>query len=344
MDDLDFSGASFKNAVSFEGTYFLSKSYFSSVDFNNIADFRGSCFNDTAYFFGTDFIGNAYFGGARGVSYESMGRLLSPGAGATFDDNAEFTQSRFWNEAHFEFAHFNKADFVDTNFKDAYFIFSNFNGETHFDGSDFSNTAYFSSSTFGNVAEFENSNFENVYMGNSKFKEINFLDAKFKTISLNNTNFEKIKVRWSSLENSLVFDGLTYVKLIQNFRSLEQFDDADEAYYKYRSERQALKSWFSPSKWEDMFMCLTCGYGVKPFNTLFASAGVVSLFSLFYWKWGKIFFSDSFYFSLSTFIGFGSNDWHPKANFRKWVLLERLLGWLALGLFVVTLTKVMIRP
>ena len=182
-------------------------------------------------------------------------------------------------------------------------------------------------------------------MDNSKFKEISFLDAKFKIISLNNSDFEKIKVKWSSLENSLVFDGQTYVKLIQNFRNVEQFDDADSAYYKYRSGRQALKSWLSASKWEDIFMCLICGYGVRPFNTLFAGAGVVLLFSLFYWKRGRINLLNAFYFSYATFIGFGNNYWNsPTDNFRKWILFERLLGWLALGLFVVTLTKVMIRP
>jgi len=112
-------------------------------------------------------------------------------------------------------------------------------------------------------------------------------------------------------------------------------------------------------------MWFTCGYGVKPFRAFGFGGGIVLLFSLFYWKGNgisrlkdekdsmkenneseiqKTTFSDAFYFSMVTFATIGYGDWYPKDNFRKWVMFEGFLGWLTLGLFLVTLTNVMIRP
>jgi len=203
-----------------------------------------------------------------------------------------------------------------------------------------------------------------------------------------------MRVSWNSLENSLVFDGPTYVKLIQNFRSLEQFEDADAAYYQYRKHCQAEKSWtpFSKegSKWCDILMWFTCGYGVKPFRAFYLGSLIVLLFSFIYlgfptasWRnrenaesaqksiiktllslipkidWPnpgisrlsdnndsnqKVTLWDSFYFSMVTFTTVGYGDWYPKDNFRKWVMFEGFLGWVTLGLFLVTLTNVMMRP
>lgn len=100
-----------------------------------------------------------------------------------------------------------------------------------------------------------------------------------------------MKVSWASLENSLVFDGLTYVKLVRNFRNLEQFDDADAAYFQYRKYCQAENPWISlheESPWisfpkvGDIFMWLSCGYGVKPSYTVGSSIFVILFFSAIY--------------------------------------------------------------
>ena len=117
-----------------------------------------------------------------------------------------------------------------------------------------------------------------------------------------------------------------------------------ELHIQTKEYESKLNYFVTSPKWEDLFMCFICGYGVRPFNTLFASSVAVLLFTLFYMKCSELNFFDSLYFSFATFIGFGNDYWKPKSNFRKYVLFERLLGWLALGLFVVTLTKVMIRP
>ena len=102
----------------------------------------------------------------------------------------------------------------------------------------------------------------------------------------------------------------------------------------------------------------TCGYGVKPFNAPFVGGSIILVFTCIYW-FGKgisrlkendgggdqsVSFLDAFYFSMFTFTTIGYGDWYPKDRFRKYVVIEGLLGWLILALFLVTLANVMIRP
>ncbi|MDW5551599.1 pentapeptide repeat-containing protein [Methanosarcina sp.] len=383
-DSADFSKATFGDSADFSGATFGNKADFLNATFGNNANFNGATFGDSARFglsiysdflhhhhpgsLGATFGDSADFSGATfGDSADFSGATFGDSAdlsGAAFGDSADFWGATFGDFASFGVSPFSAFDgFYDGGavFGDsADFFNANFGDSADFEKSIFGNSTSFNSTTFGDSASFEYASFGD----SASFKDTTFGDTvsfsatKFKSVSLNGTDFKEMKISWDSLENSLVFDGSTYVKLISNFRTLEQFEDADAAYYKYRSERQALKSWFSLSKWGDIFMCLTCGYGVRPFNTLLAGAGVVLLFSLFYWGRNgisqstknnevsnqKATLSDAFYFSIITFTTFGNNDWYPKYNFRKWAMLERLLGWLTLSLFLVTLTRVMIRP
>jgi len=59
-------------------------------------------------------------------------------------------------------------------------------------------------------------------------------------------------------------------------------------------------------------------------------------------------FSDAFYFSsMIFFVSHPPTDWRPSDRYVGWkyvIMIEDILGWLLLTLFVVTLTRVMIRP
>ena len=57
----------------------------------------------------------------------------------------------------------------------------------------------------------------------------------------------------------------------------------------------------------------------------------------------KASWKDALYFSLTTFTTVGYGDWYPEDNMRKWATLEGLLGWITLGIFMATLTIVLIR-
>jgi len=54
-------------------------------------------------------------------------------------------------------------------------------------------------------------------------------------------------------------------------------------------------------------------------------------------------FWHALYFSTSTFTTLGSGEWYPQDNYRKWVTLEGLLGWIMLGIFMATLANILIR-
>ncbi|AKB23395.1 potassium channel family protein [Methanosarcina sp. WH1] len=251
----------------------------------------------------------------------------------------------------------NDLDFSNALFKKSFFFVDvNCSSTANCISTNFSDSATFVGATFGDSAFFDEATFTDT---------VDFLGTQFKEVTLNNTDFEEMRVSWDSLENSLVFDGLTYVKLVRNFRNLEQFGDADAAYFQYRKHRQAEKPWIlfqtewpwiSFPKWGDIFMRLTCGYGVKPFRAFGLGGGIVLLFSLLYWGGNgisrlkeekdnmtennegeiqKTTFSDAFYFSMVTFATIGYGDWYP---------IEGFLGWLTLGLFLVTLMNVTIRP
>ncbi|WP_196296977.1 potassium channel family protein [Methanosarcina barkeri] len=376
----DFSFTTFGDYANFMGSTFGDYAYFSFATFGNSANFMKSIFGNSAYFSSSTFGSSANF---------SL---------ATFGDSASFQHSIFGDSANFMKSTFGDyTDFTYSTFGDsAAFVFATFGDYANFRYSTFGDSASFSYSAFDDSAFFEEVSFSNT----SYFQWANFDDAVdfsgtlFNEVTLNGTDFKEMRVSWNSLENSLVFDGPTYVKLIQNFRSLEQFEDADAAYYQYRKCCQAEKSWtpFSKegSKWCDILMWFTCGYGVKPFRSFHLGGLIVLLFSFIYlgfpiasWRnrknaesaqksiiktllslipkidWPnpgisrlsdnndsnqKVTFWDSFYFSMVTFTTVGYGDWYPKDNFRKWVMFEGFLGWVTLGLFLVTLTNVMMRP
>ncbi len=80
----------------------------------------------------------------------------------------------------------------------------------------------------------------------------------------------------------------------------------------------------------------------KPVNIYFKESGIYRLSDavekksiLSYW--------DALYFSINTFTRLGSTDWHARDNFRKWVTLEGLIGWIMLAIVISTLMKLFIR-
>lgn len=52
---------------------------------------------------------------------------------------------------------------------------------------------------------------------------------------------------------------------------------------------------------------------------------------------------DAFYFSMMAFTTVGYGGWYPLDKHRKLVMIEGIVGWLTLSLFLVTLANVIIR-
>jgi hypothetical protein len=304
-NELTIKDSVFENDVDFYGTEFNKPLDFSDTEFSGKADFNCASFGSAAFFSGANFYGDAFFRNANFYGDAIIG--IVP------------------NSAHI----------------------TSFNGAAFFSGANFYGDAIFFATRFDNYASFDNAKFN----GNVYFNSVSFNGPVF----LIGCDFKCMKVSWSSLKDALVFDGPTYVKLIKNFRELEQFDDADAAYFQYRRLSQANKEW-SFSKLGDIFMWVSCGYGVKPHYTIGLGLVLILLFALIYWlgngirrlkdedKDNRVSLGDAFYFSMVTFTTVGYGDWYPTDKYRKFVMIEGLLGWLTLALFLVTLASVMIRP
>ena len=289
--------------------------------FGNATDFSNTQFKKPVDFLGTSFLDISDFGGVN------------------FGGDADFGSASFGGDAYFWGASFGG----DANFREA-----SFGGGADFWGASFGGYgADFWGASFGDDVIFNYAEFNKVFFSDTTFIKVSFYEADFKSM----------KVEWASLKDVLVFDGPAYIKLIKNFREMEQFKDADDAYYQYRRLSQADKKW-SFSKLGDIFMWLSCGYGVKPQYTIILAVVMILIFTIIYWLGNGIrrlkesdeddtedvSFCDAFYFSVVTFTTVGYGDWYPKDRYRKFVMIEGLVGWLTLALFLVTLANVMIRP
>jgi hypothetical protein len=321
----------FENDVDFSNTLFGKRLDFNGTAFSGNTDLRGTSFSDDAYFEFASFGGDAY--------------LIN----ASFSDDADFSGASFEGVVSFADASFSgEADFLGASFGGAaFFTDASFNGDAFFRFASFSGKASFADASFSGEASFADTSFNG---------DASFMDASFSgDVNFHSCDFKSMEVSWSSLKDSLVFDGPTYVKLIKNFGELEQFEDADDAYFQYRLESTVQKEW-SLSKLGDVFMLFLCGYGVKPQLAIAWAVIIILLFTLIYW-WGsgikrlkdenednRVSLGDALYFSMVTFTTVGYGDWYPTDKYRKFVMIEGLLGWLLLALFLVTLANVMIRP
>jgi len=343
--DVDFSNTEFRKDIEFFGTSFSSRNFFRGANFAGDANFEDANFAGNADFQNTNFTGNAYF------------------RDANFAGNANFEDANFAGDADFYHANFaGNAGFWYANFAGfANFNHANFAGNSDFYHANFAGNSVFWYTNFRGNAYFTDTNFRgNATFFSTEFDEVSFIWTTFTNVSLNETDYNKMNVEWSTLKDALVFDGATYIKLIKNFREIEQFEEADDATYKYRRLSQANKKW-SGSKLKDVVAWASCGYGVKPEYPLIWAFILIMIFTLVYW-WGKgikrlkendgdksrvprwAAFYNAFYFSVVTFTTVGYGDWYPEDRYRIVVMIEGVLGWLLLALFIVTLANVMIRP
>ena len=375
--DAYFVEAEFGNNADFKKANFSGgAAYFWGANFSSGADFGEANFSSGADFGEANFSGNyAYFATQLSSNEWQIYSGAADFSGANFSSGADFYGAQFSGDAHFTGANFNgDADFWEAVFSgDAHFTGANFSGGAHFYGAQFSGSyANFWRANFsGGYADFGYAVFsEDVYFEDSSFYHTNLTledaknirvlrlsDATFEnksTICLNETDYERLYVHWDQIKDGFVYNGEAYLTLIKNFRNIEYFEDADVCYYQYRRERQAMRSWGETAKYTDILGWVTCGYGVRVRNTLALGLAVVFVCAVYYWRKDairrlkgdeneKAGFWDAFYFSMMTFTTVGYGDWYPLDKHRRWVMIEGILGWLLLSLFLVTLANVIIR-
>ena len=116
------------------------------------------------------------------------------------------------------------------------------------------------------------------------------------------------------------------------------------------------------SKAIDILAWLSCGYGVRPSYAVAWSLLTILTFGLIFW-WGDgirrsakplletienegvehATLRNALFFSTMVFLSQGPIDFLPVGTNRYYVIVEGIIGWLLLALFLVTLGRVMIR-
>lgn len=254
-------------------------------------------------------------------------------------------------------ANFSGCEFLE----DAGFSDAEFQGVANFSRASFASEANFSRARF-NDADFGRARFErHFHLVNAKVYTLKLSDAIFpegSSIHLKDFNFSRLAVRWNSIRDHVPYNGSVYLTLVRNFRNLEQFEDQDECYYQYRKEKQARSS--QPfQRLFDRLAWISCGYGVRPSHTILLSISIILLFTAIFWTGhamlpdgddsgqnksiSSISLNDAFYFSSMQFLGKTPQNFTIVKGFEVLTVMENLLGWLLMALFLVTLSRVMLR-
>ncbi len=270
---------------------------------------------------------------------------------AAFSGLVDFDGTSFTKSANFSGSHFQE----DAGFSD-----SEFQGEANFSRAHFATEANFSRAKF-NDADFGRARFEkNFHLVNAKVYTLKLSDSVFpegSSIHLKDFNFNRIAVRWNSIKEHVPFNGSVYLTLIRNFRNQEQFEDQDDCYYQYRKVKQARSHKTFP-KLFDRLAWISCGYGVRPSHTILMSLAIILLFTGIFLAGdalqpsgaerdvqdkASVSLNDAFYFSSMQFLGKTPQNFSINEGYEIMTVMETLMGWLLMALFLVTLSRVMLR-
>jgi uncharacterized protein YjbI with pentapeptide repeats len=299
------------------------------AQFENDVDFTGSKFNGDAYFGGAKLV-YARFGGAefrKGANF--MGSIFigyTDFVEATFNGSSSFGGATFQYLANFAGATFRQeAGFSSVEFKrDATFSGTIFSDGAYFRGATFDESASFSRATFGGIVDFVGTTVGGYFGG------------------------------WDEIKSLLICDEVTYLRLIKNFKDHGQFYEADDCYYIYRSSN--IDGPF------DILAQYSCGFGVRLPQTIYFAIFWLILFGLVYFLMivARSGFDkemiikqllDSFWFSAIVLLSVPSELYPKKIDIYKEYtrairyhlpILERLIGWGILILFINTLSKAML--
>jgi hypothetical protein len=372
--DANFGGARFSGNTDFRFARFDSSVSFSRARFDRIVSFANSQFDGNAVFEGSNFNSDAEF---ELVQFSRPVTFM----GAVFSGDASITNSQFSGTTIFMDSNFKgNADFAGTQFvRDAIFRSSHFYGGSSFGLASFGGFTEFANVTFEKTAVFAVTKFDdNAHFLDAKFNNDLVLESariynmqldnatfgKNSTISLKDADFTRLVVPWSTIKDRLEFNGAAYLALVKNYKNLEWFSDADDCYYQYRQISQANEplGW---TKLEDVIAWLSCGYGVRVSYTAFWCLFTVLFFGVVYWVTNgmkrfertdeipgstedlqkqRVSLVDAMYFSVAQFKSAeGPVNYYPVGFSRQLAMLEIILGWFLIMLFVVILVGIFIR-
>jgi hypothetical protein len=250
------------------------------------------------------------------------------------------------------------ANFIGTKFNDVVnFTATEFGGEALYFVATFNKNALFDSATFGNDAGFNGAKFKNdtSFIG-ARFKE----DALFESVDferelhLEKTRYKRLFVRWETISEKIYvktasedYDDTTFLLLIDNFKNLGYFEDADNCYYSYRkARRQQLPKIYRIFDW---ILWLFYGYGVKPLRPLGGLVVLLFAFVALYSYFGVAGNSTMDLLNTSLTLSLAGTKLiddpnHPATWVFYWIFtVEKLLASLFFAMFLVSIGRTIIR-
>jgi len=372
----NFACSSFEKTALFKDTMFLSEATFRGAIFKDDLVFENSSSkNSFLSFYNSTFLKEVHFRRSRfegqGIQFIEAEFGDSEILGSTFN-NSDFSGSNFNGAVKILNGVFNgSSDFSEVIFnRDVAIYGSVFNGDINLKGSKFRGQASFKSSVFNGSAIFDNVEFERrAQFSNTEFYDsAGFNESKFKgdalfegavfggSLFLKRAEYDKMYIRWENITH-LNFDDSSFLLLIENFKKLGFWSDADQCYYAYRSERNR----FLPLTYRpvDAMLSILYGYGTKPERPLLWFVLTIILFGFIFYRmggirkgdkgasiWDSIFFSATNIASgakaLGNFISTPS-DFLAVGRFQYLVIIEKFLGMLLFALFLTSLARTVIR-
>ncbi len=350
---VSFTKAQFFDEVSFAYSQFNDEAIYVLASFQKDAEFDFVQFSKLASFSNAEFSGGVSFINAMLASQSNFGYVLFGGdaifAATNFGNNVVFRSSQFTNAATFGLASFGGfADFGGTTFDE----------EAFFGVAKFADNGYFVDAVFKKDLILEGARIYSMQLDNATFGDATMINLK-------DADFGRFVVRWSILKDRLVFNGAAYQALVRNYKNLEWFDDADDCYYQYRRITQDQEPW-GWIKFIDIIAWLSCGYGVRVSYSVFWCMFTILFFGALFWagngmrrfeftglempiipekiKDQRVSLIDAFYFSTAMFTTSQAPvNTYPVGFYKHLAMVEGILGWFFLGLFVVVLSGVLIR-
>ncbi|MDM7912797.1 MAG: pentapeptide repeat-containing protein [Methanotrichaceae archaeon] len=368
---VSFDGAVFQEDVSFVDSRFMKDASFVGARFLGDADFNYTIFGYYAYFSAAEFAGNATFSDVLFQGdldfYLTDFKAAANFFGSDFDGAAGFSDASFEGPAGFGLTRFSGlSSFGNTTFsKEVNFNLAHFSDAAYFSGARFQGKALFGLAKFEDIASMQGASFEDdLNLNAADISTMLFEGAAFGKdcrISLNDSNFARLKAPWGEIKDHVVYNPGAFLALVENYHGLGWSRDEDDCYYDYRRINQAERDW-GWMKLLDAAAWLSCGYGVRPGYAVLWSLLTIAVFALIFWIGDGIRRSsrpfqgaetdpvperatlrNALFFSTMIFLSQGPIDFLPVGRHRYYVILEGILGWLLLALFLVTLGRVMIR-
>ncbi|MCX6680543.1 MAG: pentapeptide repeat-containing protein [Methanothrix sp.] len=360
-DSGTFDFTCFNRVANFESVWFDKFATFYNATFRGDAQFSFSEFNGAyANFESARCIGDVYFYGSQFNTYCTF-------ANARLEKNADFHATKYSNGVgFFRTWFFGQADFARSRFiADSIFYQAHFNNTANFLSTNFDGPVFFNDTVFCKDANFDNSQFQAPtdlsyadFNGDLKLNSTKIvrmvLDGstfgKASRLYLAKADINRLIVSWSQIRDILSFDTAAYLSLIKNYKDLGQSNDANECYYEYRYLNQDRKS-IGFSKFLDTVAWLTCGYGVRPHYALFCGMVIILIFAFIYWTGrGVEGFHDihghqlmiaSLFYSTIAFTA-NSKGLPLRGRYKYLGIMEGIVGWLLMALFLVTLGRLII--